>query len=978
MPEETETPPAAEPAPKPGLLPPVLMGASVYLWLWLLPMGLLFVLNLQSYWLIEGNMSEAQRANAYWLGAFNLFNCIAGLGFYFLARARAGNQPSVFLTAIPAIALHVGYLWYASAISDHMIPVEVTNWIYPLARFFYHQYALCMLPLFWGIIHLACSNTWFLPKKLSINIALAIGAPFALYIIGTLIDSLELWSFFSRINPILFACLIVGLGLVMFFGIVRALMLLFRGIGDWGVKRHAVTVLVIALAMPIGGLILNRSIPFPVDFQAWEVYALVVVNTALLLIATLRGREWPRASFCLLCAVFPFTLYFFFVFLPYTPLFILGCVAIGTGFLALTPTFLFTLHLFQLLRAHRISRSSGHGTAPLLALGALCFLLLPAFFTGRGLMDKAALNEALDFVYTPNLTGESVEYAGNRMNLRRALASHRNYKNGIYYPLLSDYYSWLVFNNLVLPDVKIETLEERFFGSKGSTENFDPLAQRRPFWRPRSVRDRARMPRANPPSREVDVTRQELELVASSAGATTATLTLELTNVSPNNAWGGAEYITQLQAPPGVFVNGFRLRIDGEPVPGRIFERKTAVWVYAMIRDSERRDPGLLVYNNPGEIELRVFPINRDTPATVEIDFLLPDDLASITPPPELPGPETLIPALYPDMPQLARGSDYNYLTPLNPETLPAAPRDRYLHLIIDRSADNGYDGQTSQLMNLAEERFPELEVRAITLANYDVIPADADADFNDALSLGGGLDLDKALAHAIARYTDAELDESGGSIPAEPVFLIVGQNPLNELPKLEKTRIWQWRLSQLNIYSVGRSGEARLLTSDKQPDPPLLRIGDSIRPAHPRRSLIFPASGASPEYYDPAEGGRWLPLTHETHENGSDWESCARLWVSNHRYAASPGSAGDTLAELVSASRERGALIPATSYIVVENEAQWRILQLKEGQKLHQNEALDFLETPTPPMLIVIAGFGLSLIWQQRRRARSLAGGRS
>ena len=100
--------------------------------------------------------------------------------------------------------------------------------------------------------------------------------------------------------------------------------------------------------------------------------------------------------------------------------------------------------------------------------------------------------------------------------------------------------------------------------------------------------------------------------------AFTMAITLHNTGAAP------AEFAQILPLPAGVYVSGFRLHIEGRPVSGRITEKKTALWVYTMIRDSGRRDPGLLFYNAPDELELRVFPVVAAKPSVVEIDFILP------------------------------------------------------------------------------------------------------------------------------------------------------------------------------------------------------------------------------------------------------------------------------------------------------------------------------------------------------------------
>ena len=177
-----------------------------------------------------------------------------------------------------------------------------------------------------------------------------------------------------------------------------------------------------------------------------------------------------------------------------------------------------------------------------------------------------------------------------------------------------------------MPDEKLGRLEKVFFGTTGSTQNRDFVRSQNGSLFGRSVRDRARMPRATPPLRTVEVSRLDARVLPAGDANAVFTLALTLHNTGPQ----AAEYRQTLPLPSGVFVSGFRLHINGTPVPGRIFEKKTALWVYTMIRDSERRDPGLLVYNKPDELELRVFPVPPGKPATVEIDFLIPASLALV------------------------------------------------------------------------------------------------------------------------------------------------------------------------------------------------------------------------------------------------------------------------------------------------------------------------------------------------------------
>jgi len=113
------------------------------------------------------------------------------------------------------------------------------------------------------------------------------------------------------------------------------------GAGIPQAKRAAIVVC--ALVLPLGRPAPHRSIPFPEDFQAWEVTRWSSPTRRSWGSRHSSTRAGHGLSFYLLCATFPFSLYFFIVFLPYTPLSILAVIVMGAGFLVLTPTFRFTL-----------------------------------------------------------------------------------------------------------------------------------------------------------------------------------------------------------------------------------------------------------------------------------------------------------------------------------------------------------------------------------------------------------------------------------------------------------------------------------------------------------------------------------------------------------------------------------------------------------------------------------------------------------
>lgn len=980
-------PPSSLPPPRAEqpLLPPLLLGPSSFLWLWALPVGVLLLLNLQGFRLIEGNMDPAQRTAALWVGFAGLVNFLTGTAFFVatlrLAKTRALSALQHPGWAGAAIFIQVAYLWFALASMDDVLPRSVTAWLYPEEHFIFNQFAFAMLPLFIGILRLAALGTVrAFGKSVGLNLAVAIAGPIALF---ALFHSLRLLHDFGRVSALFLVTATVVAGIMMFVGLSRGILLLLRRTRDWGPTRERAAIVSLALVLPIAGLLLNRSIPFPVDLQAWEVYALVLANTAVLLLASFQHARRPRLTFNLLCGTLPFSLYFFIVFLPYTPLSILAVIAMGIGFLVLTPVLLFILHL-HLLKEAWFSPLVGEKRGRVLAGGVLCFLLLPAFFTVRGLADKAALNAALDYVYTPALKTGGTTYPANRLNLARALRNHRSYKNGIFYPLLSGYYSWLVFDNLVLPDDKLARLETVFFGKAGAAESSDPLRTPNHGWNGRTVRDRARMPRATLPPRTVDVNQLNLRAVPLDPKTTQVTFALSLKNTGPSPA----EYVKALPLPAGIFVSGFRLQVNGVLTPGKIVEKKTALWVYSMIRDSERRDPGLLYYSTPTELELRVFPIATDAPSAVEIDFMVPCGLDQVSLLPQSSDPAMVLAKLSESLPAQIVSGPYGGFFAGGGETrsLPPVAREAYFHLIVDRSRDSGYTGDFNAALRQLKERFPEVRRARVSLANYNVVdpvttltsleklPAFTAAELERVLPLAGGFAADLVLAHALHQHSESELDQAASNAPPpRPIFVFLSRSAVPQTLELALTDAWADEVSALEIQLLGADGSFVAHHSSRPVNVPLLRYGDAVRPLLPGRPVHFPpARGDEPVCFWSPETSRWEAFPSVVRQApASPWSRAAALQLQHQDHARSPGDAPANLKALVQASRESGILLPETSYIVVENAAQWRMLDLSERKKLEQNAALAFRETPAPPALWLVLGFGAWIAFRRVRQRR-------
>jgi hypothetical protein len=128
-------------------------------------------------------------------------------------------------------------------------------------------------------------------------------------------------------------------------------------------------------------------------------------------------------------------------------------------------------------------------------------------------------------------------------------------------------------------------------------------------------------------------------------------------------------------------------------------------------------------------------------------------------------------------------------------------------------------------------------------------------------------------------------------------------------------------------------------------------------------------ATTAALTYWSPAHD-EWRAVPNlNSSTTPTPWTRALALQLRQNEHARSPGDAATDLKSLVQASRETGVLVPTTSYIVVENSAHWRTLEASEKQKLGQNTALAFRETPAPPALWLAGAFIIYLIYRARKK---------
>jgi hypothetical protein len=926
--------------------------------LWLIgtlvvPQLLLLLLNFHDGWLVAGELSRVQATQVAVIGGLEVLFAVAGLGAaLWLARVRVRLDWPHGLVLLLA---HSAFLWFFTASFDDLIPRSVPDWMLPRGTVLYHQYALMMPALLHGALLVACfaarRSLWV---ELGGSAALVIGTPLAAYFFLNAVEHLRIWG---DVTGAVIIAFFTGLTSLLVMALLRLLLLAGQVLQRAGGHGRLALLTLVGIAGPLGGLVLNVHIPFPADFQSVQVYVLALLNGLFLLLPVEGPRLQHRLAWLAQCALFAFTTYFMVVFLPFLPLALLAIVAVGSGLLMLVPLVLFVLHAQQLAAGWRAVRA-GREVAGWTAAAVAAALLLPGGFALRTHLDREALHAALDHVHSPDYA--QGRFTGDLAALQRGLENLRDFKAGLQLPFLSGYYNQMVFGGLVLPDTKLRNLYLTFFGR--SLPDADPSklnvglfgsGRRGSLW--------GGWRGAPPPTNTVDLV--SLETVRAVEGdCETATATLVLKN-------GGslpAEFVTQLRLPPGVFVSGYWLHINGERVAGRVFEKKAALWVYEMIRDMTRRDPGLVLYRQPDVVELRVFPLAAGETRTTEIELIWP---LGMEPPIRLAEQalDTAAPVKSPPYVVAAAGEQGRLLVVAPPrlrESGATPVRDPpYLHVLVDASVGADPKALAGRARELAKRVAGVREV-VVSAANFEVdTPQRAPESLEklDALAAAltlparGGFCRDRALKSALAWHE--------AHAPQRPVVLgvVMADGPRVVLPDEDLAYFAAWHPSVAGYLESRSNGVVQALNFRHEPVDTVACELTSLAAAG--SAVLVPLQGASPVAFA-------LPVGEGSITN-ERYLKAAGAWLRYVGWLRQPAGREEERARIVEASRAANVLTPLSSFIVVENSAQWRLLEDKEKQKLANQDALEIQKAPEPATWLLAGGLFGWMWWRRKRCGR-------
>ncbi|MBO2011644.1 MSEP-CTERM sorting domain-containing protein [Hymenobacter negativus] len=816
------------------------------------------------------------------------------------------------------------------------------------------------------------------PHNAAPNILLAVVTPLVWWVVFLILSTFErgfsnseIPSWLREAGTVLFVAALVAGTLSFFFFLVRALFIITQRRGGFWSETSLIWKVVITILLPLLGLGVNNGLFFGQGFRnesgifgnfssPWF-YLLAVLNGALLCVPD-SARPLPRLLQLLgRSALFGYTFYFFLVFLPFLPLSIPAIILIGTGFLLLAPTLLFVVHVRQLsedVTVLRVLYSNTVAVAVLLVGLAVMPLVVTVDYWHR----RQVLHEALAYVYTPDYAKSSrldaPALARTLAIIRQNKSRNSDFLFGSHLPYLSTYFNWLVLDNLMLSESKLDDLDRIFAGTDGPVgETAAPTAT--------LANDRGPALRDLHTSSHYDARQQ----------AWVSWVKLEVANRDSTAA--NQEYHTAIALPPGCWVSDYSLTIGNREERGILAEKRAASWVFAQIvNENSSRDPGLLAYRGPNDLDLRVYPVMGQEPRRTSIQLLhkepctLTIDGHSVT-----LGDSTTAPPVA--TPVATADSGVVYLSSLAKQQLPLVQRRPYYHFLIDASAKGAAhlaDFKQRVAQQLAQP-LPNATPARFSLVNAYATPVPAGGNWAEQFlqqPADGGFFLTGGIRRAL-------FEAQQKPTPTYPVLVVVTNNLDNAVLDDDFEDFSSAYPESDVFYVLGPDGQ---LAAHSLRHQPRRVLGSAPVPGTPAPVRAWP-DAAHPRAYLPSAAvadvvlGQPQAVPSAETTPPSPWLTGLLLrgysqWQSFH-----PETAERERVPFVKASFRAGILTPFTSFLALENDAQKAALHRKQDETLAANASLDTLEKENPgataipidngALLLLVAGVLLAG-WQLRR----------
>lgn len=913
-----------------------------------LPVIILFWLMSGDYQVIKSLLGES--APEYWqLFGYSLAGLtLANLIYTAILIWKKRDVQVVY--AIIALVVHIVWMYFYADNMDRLIPTSVPAWMLSGQSYIYPFTFLMPTLIYFLVVLVVLLTSYPHKRKAWISFLIMIAIPASVYLFMAFLYPI-LGGRNARMGYTLMVLAIVCTVAFLFFLCQCIYIIASKKAGAW--KRYEILWKIpIAIFFPIMGLAVNNGTfldsfsnsggGFFGDFNSVWFYLLAVLNGIYVCLPPSKNPLSRSIIFYARCSTLPYTLYFFFVFLPFLPLSIAAILVFGAGFLMLTPLVLFMIHASALADDYRFLRRY-HTARKLLSYSLIVFLIIPVAVSLSFLHDRKILNETLEYVYKPDY---SKEYSLNKkavlrmMDAVNAQKSNRdwNFRPG-YMPYLSTYYNWLVLDNLTLSDEKVNNIRYIFSGEL-----------------PRYLDTMAHLEEAVTGNHGVKIT----DAVTTTRydhlkKAFVSTVDLEITN---QNQRSSQEYATAFELPDGCWISDYYLYVGDRKEPGILAEKKSAMWIYSQIFN-ENRDPGLLHYQDGNRIVFRVFPFTSGEVRRTGIEFLHKEPFTLKL--------DSLVLQLdnneqtsgeYPEVITVMDGAVI-YVPASVKEALPEIIRDSYFHFILDASvhAPESADTYIAQVKAFLRD-YPEFAQDArITVAGTYAETFSVTGKWQSAYrkqeKITQGFYADRAIKTALMDASDSA---------KRPLILILTEEIRSGVlePNYSDFRFLYPDIEK--IYTV--NSEGRMLPHSLMRNT-AVALSDSVNIFEFNSARVYTAPDGKGYYLRNDNNPDIivnrpvyeLPVTGKTDK---DWNTALAMqgqWLTQLMH---PETTDKGWLNLLQSSFRSHIMTPVTSFIVVENEAQRAALERKQKHVMDGNKSLD---TEDEIMRMTEPGFWILLV---------------
>lgn len=803
------------------------------------------------------------------------------------------------------------------------------------------------------------------------NFGIVVAIPLTWYLIFTVIVPLINQGFSHKLLLHASFLLFASSTVVFFFFLIRGVYIVsLKKSGKWANKIQWLWQVPIFLVFPVLGLYLNNkqfNLVFG-NFDAPEFYVLAIANGILLLIPEkLITNYYTRlALFIARNITFSYIIYFFWVFLPVLPFSIIAIIALGTGFLMLAPV-LITVIQANTLRHSFVYLSERFSPVLLTICLIVGLAVLPTLVIYNYQQDRQHLHRALALVYTPDLGANNKGATNiNPDRIKAVLDNVRKNKDrrrnqGAFgfdskqKPYLSTFYKWLVLDNLTLSEAKIYKLEKAFLGVKPQKQ----ADQTRPARRERNF--------VVTPSSSDLVTVSSVQVVSKFDQKHQYWRTwvhLDIQNPTSSQQ----EYETKFTLPAATWISNYYLMMEGRKEFGILAEKKAAMWVYRNIT-SRRRDPGILHYTEDNKVRFRVFPFASGQIRKTGIEFIHKEPVQLTI------GKETITLGDKTQQAPLAKvvkaGKGY-YIPARAKQQAIEKELTPYLHFIVDASRYSApkqaaYIGRIKHYL----QQYPQHRKEAkITFSNFShkTLALNKQSNWEEQLKnyprQGGFL-----LEHALRKICLTPPKKG-----QYPIAVVVSDG--FEQAIFTKT-LANFKAGLLGSHLFYRLQPNNTLASHSLLTNPLYTINNNVSvPASKKikeltvnTHTIQLSNNSNATYYT---SNTYTKESPQITDNA--WANGAELWGLWTSYNASPGSklADKQRIKIIRGSFQAQVMVPLTSFISVENDAQKAALKVKQQQVIKGNALLDTgdeMEQMSEPSLWLLLGLlalvvGIKRLW--------------